>query len=340
MNTFGRNFRCTTFGESHGPALGVIVDGCPAGIALAEVDIQPLLDRRRPGTSGIVSPRKESDQVSILSGIFEGRTTGTPVALVIYNRDAASQDYEQIRELYRPGHADITYTGKYGIRDYRGGGRSSGRETVARVAAGAIAMKCLDLYHISIRSRIVEIHGTSDPAGMEEEIRKAQAAGDSVGGIVEIIAARCPPGLGDPVFGKLDAGIAAAMMGIGAVKGVEIGEGFNAARLSGSENNDPITPGGFLSNHAGGILGGISTGADIVARVAVKPTPSIRKNQATIDIHGQERIISVPGRHDPCIVPRILPVAEAMLALVILDCLLEDRKCRNFGQDAGKDNVT
>jgi chorismate synthase len=338
MNTFGRNFRCTTFGESHGPALGVIVDGCPPGISLTEPDIQPLLDRRRPGTSDTVSPRKESDQVSILSGIFEGRTTGTPIAMVIYNRDAVSQDYEPIRELFRPGHADITYTQKYGIRDYRGGGRSSGRETVARVCAGAVAMKCLDPYRICIRSRIVEIHGISDPAGMEEEIRNAQAAGDSVGGIVEIVASGCPPGLGDPVFGKLDAYIASAMMGIGAVKGVEIGEGFNAARLNGSGNNDPITPGGFLSNHAGGILGGISTGADIVARIAVKPTPSIRKSQATIDIHGKERTISVPGRHDPCIVPRILPVAEAMLALVILDCLLEDRKCRNFIQDAEKDD--
>jgi chorismate synthase len=340
MNTFGRNFRCTTFGESHGPALGVVVDGCPPGLALAEADIQPLLDRRRPGTSDIVSPRNESDQVSILSGIFEGRTTGTPIAMVVYNHDTVSQDYEQIRELFRPGHADITYSGKYGIRDYRGGGRSSGRETVARVAAGAIAMKCLDMYRIQIRSRIVEIHGISDPAGMEEEIRNARAAGDSVGGIVEIVASGCPPGLGDPVFGKLDARIAGAMMGIGAVKGIEIGEGFNAARLYGSGDNDPMTAEGFLTNHAGGILGGISTGADIVTRIAVKPTPSIRKTQVTIDIRGQERSISVPGRHDPCIVPRILPVAEAMLSLVILDCLLEDRKCRDFVHDAGKDDVT
>jgi chorismate synthase len=339
MNTFGRNFRCTTFGESHGPALGVIVDGCPPGVSLTEADIQPLLDRRRPGTSDTVSPRKEPDQVSILSGIFEGRSTGTPIALVIYNRDSASQDYEPIREHFRPGHADITYTRKYGIRDYRGGGRSSGRETVARVCAGAVAMKCLDLYRIRIRSRIVEIHGISDPAGMEDEIRNAQAAGDSVGGIVEIVASGCPPRLGDPVFGKLDARIAEAMMGIGAVKGVEIGEGFNAARLYGSGNNDPITPGGFRTNHAGGILGGISTGADIVARIAVKPTPSIRKNQDTIDIHGQEQTISVPGRHDPCIVPRILPVAEAMLALVILDCLLEDQKYQDFLHDAEKDDV-
>jgi chorismate synthase len=340
MNTFGRNFRCTTFGESHGPALGVIVDGCPPGISLKEADIQPLLDRRRPGTRDTVSPRKESDQVSILSGIFDGRTTGTPIALVIYNHNAVSQDYEPIRDMFRPGHADITYTRKYGIRDYRGGGRSSGRETVARVCAGAVAMKCLDVYRIRIRSRIVEIHGISDPARMEEEIRNSQAAGDSVGGIVEIVASGCPAGLGDPVFGKLDALIAGAMMGIGAVKGVGIGEGFDAARLYGSENNDPIMPDGFLTNHAGGILGGISTGADIVTRIAVKPTPSIRKSQPTIDIQGRERTISVPGRHDPCIVPRILPVAEAMLALIILDCLLENQKYHNFIQNAEKDDVT
>lgn len=314
-----------------------MIDGCPPRIPLTEEDIQPFLDRRRPGTSDTVTSRKEPDRVTILSGVFEQMTTGTPIALVIGNRDAASRDYEPIRELFRPGHADFTYTRKYGIRDYRGGGRSSGRETVARVAAGAVAIKYLHLEGIFIRSRIIEIHGESDPVRMEEEIRDAQGSGDSVGGIVEIVASGCPPGLGDPVFGKLDALIAAALMGIGAVKGVEIGDGFHTARMFGSENNDPITPGGFLSNHAGGILGGISTGADIVARIAVKPTPSIRKEQVTIDIHGHERSISVPGRHDPCIVPRILPVAESMLALVLVDCMLEDRKYRGYPGDSGKE---
>jgi len=330
MNTFGRNFRCTTFGESHGRALGVVIDGCPPGLPLTEEEIQPLLDRRRPGTGPLVSARGEPDRVEILSGIFEGRTTGAPVALLIGNRDQKPGDYDALRDVFRPGHADITYQAKYGIRDHRGGGRSSGRETVGRVAAGAVAMKVLALQGIRIRGEVREIHGATSADGREQEIRLAQAAGDSVGGIVEIVATGCPPGLGDPVVGKLDAVIAGALMGIGAVKGVEIGSGFAAARKFGSENNDLMVPGGFLSNHAGGILGGISTGQEIVVRIAVKPTPSISKPQQTVDTEGKPREIRVEGRHDPCIVPRIVPVAEAMLALVLVDAWLEQEKYHSF----------
>jgi chorismate synthase len=323
MNTFGNNFRITTFGESHGPALGVVIDGCPAGMALSEIDIQPLLDRRRPGTSPKSSPRKESDKVEILSGIFEGKTTGTPIALMVRNENQQSKDYDELKEMFRPGHADFTYHEKYGIRDHRGGGRSSGRETLSRVA---VAIKFLAERRITITGTIREVHGKINPVEMEKEILAAKAAGDSVGGIVQVIATGCPTGLGDPVFGKLDALIAGAMMGIGAVKGVEIGDGFAAAQKFGSENNDPMTADGFSSNHAGGILGGISSGQDIVVRIAVKPTPSIGKIQQTRDIHGNVVDISVGGRHDPCIVPRIVPVAEAMLALVLMDCVLEQAK--------------
>jgi len=330
VNTFGRNFRCTTFGESHGTALGVVVDGCPPGIELEETDIQAYLDRRRPGKSPLESPRNEADRVEILSGVFLGKTTGAPIALLVCNRDVRSADYDALQDVFRPGHADYTYLAKYGVRDHRGGGRSSGRETLSRVAAGAVAMLCLRRFGIGIRGRILEIHGRSAPEEMEREIRAAQKAGDSVGGIVEVVAEGCPPGLGDPVFGKLDAAIAAAMMGIGAVKGVEIGEGFRAARLFGSENNDAISREGFASNHAGGILGGISTGAEIVVRIAVKPTPSIGKPQRTVDTAGREQEIVIQGRHDPCIAPRIVPVAECMLALVILDSLLEQEKYRSF----------
>ena len=326
MNTFGNNFRITTFGESHGLAMGVVIDGCPAGMALSEIDIQPLLDRRRPGTSPLTSPRNESDKVEILSGIFEGKTTGMPIALMVRNENQKSKDYEELKEKFRPGHADFTYLEKYGIRDHRGGGRSSGRETLSRVAAGAVAMKCLAERGITITGTISEVHGKTDPAEIEKEILAAQAAGDSVGGIVQVTATGCPTGLGDPVFGKLDALIAGAMMGIGAVKGVEIGDGFAATQKFGSENNDPMTADGFLSNHAGGILGGISSGQDIIVRIAVKPTPSIAKIQQTRDIHGNVVDISVGGRHDPCIVPRIVPVAEAMLALVLMDRVLEQAK--------------
>lgn len=326
MNTFGRNFCVTTFGESHGRALGAVIDGCPPGIPLDETDIQPLLDRRRPGRSPLTSPRNETDTVEILSGVFEGKTTGTPIAMIVRNRDVQSKDYEELRTVFRPGHADFTYQEKFGIRDHRGGGRSSGRETVGRVAAGALAMKYLAMNGITVRGRIVSVHGRTDPAGIEEEILAAKQAGDSVGGIAEIVAKGCPAGLGDPVFRKLDALIAGAMMGIGAVKGVEIGDGFAVAGRLGSENNDPMTKEGFATNHAGGILGGISSGQEIVVRIAVKPTPSIAKTQKTRNIHGNVVDISVSGRHDPCIVPRIVPVAEAMLALVLADALLEQGK--------------
>ena len=330
MNTFGRSFRITTFGESHGKALGVVIDGCPPGIPLTEGDIQPFLDRRRPGKSPLESPREEPDRVEILSGIFQGKTTGAPLTLVVENRDAREEDYRELEEIFRPGHADFTYQAKYGIRDHRGGGRSSGRETVARVAAGAVAAKYLAGKGIKITGRILEIHGKRDPDAMTKEIEKARDEGDSVGGIAEVLVSGCPAGLGDPVFGKLDALLAHALMGIGAVKGVEIGEGFGAARMKGSKHNDAMTREGFATNHAGGILGGISTGQEIVARIAVKPTPSIAKTQRTLDRRGKEVSISIKGRHDPCIVPRILPVAESMVALVILDALLGQAKYRNL----------
>jgi len=328
MNTFGRNFAVTTFGESHGPAVGAVIDGCPSRVALSETDIQPFLDRRRPGRSPLTSGRIETDVVEILSGTFEGKTTGTPIALFVRNRDMNSTDYEPFREKFRPGHADFTYQEKYGIRDFRGGGRSSGRETVGRVAAGAVALKCLAGHGIAVSSRILSVHGVTGEKEIDREILSAKSSGDSVGGIAEIVATGCPAGLGDPVAGKLDAAIAGAMMGIGAVKGVEIGDGFAVAGRFGSENNDPMTGTGFASNHAGGILGGISSGQDIVVRIGVKPTPSIAKVQKTRDIHGNEVDITVGGRHDPCIVPRILPVAEAMLGLVLIDAVLEQQKYR------------
>jgi chorismate synthase len=330
MNTFGTSFRCTTFGESHGPALGVIIDGCPPGLPLSEDDIQPALDRRRPGREPFSSPRAEPDRVEILSGVFEGRTTGTPIALLIRNREARSSDYDTLREVFRPGHADFTYLAKYGIRDHRGGGRSSGRETAARVAAGAVAACVLAKAGITVTGTIEEIHGVSDPVGREVEIKNAMAEGDSVGGIIRVTARGCPPGLGDPVFGKLDALIAMALMSIGGVKGVEIGDGFASARMKGSEHNDEMDRTGFLSNHAGGILGGISTGAEIVVRVAVKPTPSIRKSQKTLTVSTKETMVEIAGRHDPCIVPRALPVAEAMLCLVLADALIGQQKVRLF----------
>lgn len=330
MNTFGRSFRVTTFGESHGVAVGVVVDGCPADIPFTEDDVQPLLDRRRPGTSPLSSPRREPDRVTILSGVFEGRTTGAPIAMLVCNRDIRSGDYDELASVFRPGHADWGWHAKFGMRDYRGGGRSSGRETLGRVCAGALAMKLLGMKGIGISGRAVEIAGKSVPAAMEQAILEAKAEGDSVGGIVEVAASGCPAGLGDPVFSKLDAAIAAAMMGIGAVKGVEIGTGFAAARMRGSEHNDRISAEGFLSNNAGGILGGISTGADIVVKIAVKPTASIAVPQKTVDTAGHERTITVRGRHDPCIVPRIIPVAESMLALVLIDAFLEQQKYSSF----------
>ncbi|HVN66119.1 MAG TPA: chorismate synthase [Methanomicrobiales archaeon] len=333
MNSFGRNFRITSFGESHGKALGVVIDGCPPGIPLAAADIQPFLDRRRPGKSPLESPRREPDRVEILSGVFQGKTTGAPIALMVENRDIREEDYQELEEIYRPGHADFTWQAKYGIRDHRGGGRSSGRETVARVAAGAVAAKFLAGKGIKVTSRILEIHGKRDPDGMEKEIEKARDEGDSVGGIAEVLVTGSPAGLGDPVFAKLDALLAHALMGIGAVKGVEIGEGFAAARMKGSKHNDAMTRAGFATNHAGGILGGISTGQEIVARIAVKPTPSIAKTQRTLDREGNEVSVSIRGRHDPCIVPRILPVAEAMVTLVMIDVFLEQAKYRDVSRE-------
>lgn len=328
MNTTGRYFRCTTFGESHGRAIGAVVDGCPAGIEFSEADVMPLMERRRPGKSPLSTSRSESDRVEILSGVFEGVTTGTPVAMIIRNENFRSGDYDELKDAFRPGHADYTYHMKYGFRDYRGGGRSSGRETAGRVMAGALAMKLLGLDGVSVSGKILEIHGEKNPDLFEEEILSAKRSGDSVGGIVEITIKGCPAGLGDPVFGKLDASLAAAMMSIGAVKGVEIGDGFLSAGVFGSENNDCMDSSGFLSNHCGGILGGISNGSDIVFRIAVKPTPSIEEEQKTIDTLGSERIISVGGRHDPCIVPRIVVVAECMAALTVADALLSQKISR------------
>ena len=342
-NTIGTLFRVTTWGESHGKAIGVVVDGCPSNIGLTESDIQRELDRRRPGRGGgVSSPRHEEDRVEILSGTFEGKTTGTPISLIIYNKDASSVDYDGIRDLFRPGHGDITYYRKYAIRDHRGGGRSSGRETAARVAAGAIARKILNREGIGIIAYTRELGGIAaegaaldriDQNGllcpdseaalkMEARLEEAREVGDSLGGIVEIVVRGCPPGLGEPVFDKIDADLAKVLMSIGTVKGVEIGAGFEAARMSGSVCNDPITPEGFATNNAGGILAGITNGDEIVIRVACKPIASIEREQQTIDIHGKPAIIRVRGRHDVCVIPRIIPVCEAMVAITLADHLL------------------
>ncbi|MEE9612200.1 MAG: chorismate synthase [Desulfatiglandales bacterium] len=341
-NTFGSTFRITTFGESHGGGVGVIIDGCPPRIEITEEEIQRDLDRRRPGRTKWSSPRKEPDRIRVLSGIFDGKTLGTPICLIAYNEDADPKAYEGIKRLFRPGHADFTYFEKYGLRDPRGGGRASGRETLGRVAAGAIARKVLGTKGIDVLAFTKELGGVGiekfDPAEIErnpvrspdgiaaermiERLMEAKASGDSLGGVVEIRATGCPVGLGEPVFDKLDADLAKALMSIGAVKGVEIGDGFSVARLTGSECNDQIAKTGFLSNHAGGILGGISNGEEIVARVAVKPIPSIQKPQQTIDENGEEAWIEVKGRHDVSAIPRINPVCEAMVSIVLLDHLL------------------
>ena len=340
-NSFGQIFRITTWGESHGPALGVVVDGCPPGIALTVDDIQQDLEKRRPGKQ-LGSPRKEPDRVEILSGTFQGVTTGTPISLVIFNRDMRSKDYDHLAQSYRPGHADRTYQQKYGIRDWRGGGRSSGRETVARVAAAAIARKFLQQQGIWVKAYTTALGGVHsqhfdwqaidrnplfcpDPQAaeaMQRRLQEVKAAGDSVGGIVEICARGCPPGLGEPVFDKLDARLAAALMSIGAVKGVELGTGFAAAAMLGSQHNDPVTADGYASNNAGGTLGGLSTGMDIIARVAVKPIPSISLPQSTVTVTGTPTTIEIKGRHDVCAIPRIVPVCEAMVVLSLADFLL------------------
>jgi len=349
-STFGQVFRVTTAGESHGPALAAIVDGCPAGLPLSEADIQPDLDRRRPGQSRYTTQRREPDRVEILSGVFEGRTTGCPIALLIRNTDQRSKDYSEIRDKFRPGHADLTYYEKYGIRDYRGGGRASARETAMRVAAGAIAKKLLAQSDIRIvgwvdqigpvrasRERFDEaeigrnpffcpdVEAAREMAAFLDGLRKE---GDSIGAGVTVEAHGMMPGLGEPVFDKLDADIAKAMMSIQAVKGVEIGDGFACITARGSEFGDAMRKDGFVTNHAGGVLGGISNGDALRVRLALKPTSSILKPRPTVDVHGNETEMVTKGRHDPCVGIRAVPIAEAMLALVLADHLLRHRASR------------
>jgi chorismate synthase len=350
-SSFGRAFRVVTFGESHGVAVGVVLDGVKPGLPFDLAAIQREMDRRRPGQSKLVTPRDEADRVQVLSGVYEGKTTGHPIALVVFNENQKSGDYQAISELFRPGHADLTYDRKYGIRDPRGGGRSSGRETLARVAAGAWAKQQLAAQGVTVRGFNREIAGiegktvdwsfveqnplrVADPAIYEVQkaaVETARADGDSVGGVCEVWIEGLPVGLGDPAFGKLDGLLALACMSIGAVKGVELGAGFASARRRGSENNDPLGPGGPLKNDAGGTLGGISTGAPVVVRLAVKPTSSITKTQKTIDREGRPSDIATHGRHDPCIAPRIVPVAEAMCALVIYDAWLTQQELQAGG---------
>jgi chorismate synthase len=345
-NTIGKSFCVTTFGESHGPALGCIVDGCPPGLALSEADIQPDVDRRRTGTSQFVSQRREGDVVRILSGVFEGRTTGAPIGILIENTDQRSRDYDKIKDRFRPGHADYTYQQKYGLRDYRGGGRSSARETVVRVAAGAIARKYLaerlgvQVFGYLSKIGTLEIEPVDPPSAytnpffcpdparvkeLEDLIWKIRSDGDSLGARVTIVARGVPPGLGEPVFDRLDADIAYAMMGINAVKAVEIGAGVRAVEQKGSEHRDELTPTGFLSNHAGGMLGGISTGQDIVVHVSLKPTSSIQVPGRTVNVAGEPVDVVTTGRHDPCVGLRATPIGEAMLAIVLLDHYLRHR---------------
>ena len=345
-NTFGKLFSVTSFGESHGVAIGCVVDGCPPGLPLCEADIQRELDRRKPGTSRHVTQRREPDTVEILSGVFEGRTTGTPIALLIRNEDQRSRDYGNIADTFRPGHADYPYWQKYGIRDHRGGGRSSARETAVRVAAGAIAQKWLAAEHgICIRGYMSQLGPLPIPfvswadvganpffapnAGMVPELEAYMDAlrksGDSVGARIDVVASGLPVGWGEPVFDRLDADIAHAMMGINAVKGVEIGAGFASVAQRGTEHSDQLSPQGFLSNHAGGIVGGLSTGQDIHVSLAIKPTSSIRLDRQSIDRDGKAAIVNTHGRHDPCVGIRATPIAEAMLALVLIDHALRHR---------------
>ncbi len=345
-NSFGQLFRVTTFGESHGLALGAVVDGCPPGLEISEDDLQGDLDRRKPGTSRYTTQRREADEVKILSGVFEGKTTGTSIGLLIENTDQRSKDYSEIKDLFRPGHADYTYHQKYGQRDYRGGGRSSARETAMRVAAGAIAKKYLKQVHgieiVGFLSQLgpIKAEGFDESqieqnpfffpdAGkleaLDEYMRALKKEGNSIGAKVAVIARNVPVGLGEPVFDRLDADIAHAMMGINAVKGVEIGDGFAVVEQKGSEHRDEMTPAGFASNHAGGILGGISSGQDIVVSMALKPTSSITVPGKTINTSGEATEMITKGRHDPCVGIRAVPIAEAMLALVLMDHLLRHR---------------
>lgn len=364
---FGKIFRISSFGESHGKALGVVVDGCPAGLSLSEADIQPYLERRRPGKNLKMTQRKEEDQVEILSGVFQGRTTGTPIALMVRNEDQRSKDYGDIAEAFRPGHADYGFFSKYGIRDYRGGGRSSGRETLARVAAGAIAKKILQELQVEVDAKVIELAGISlsTPEGREEadaRILKLREEGDSAGGVVECRVNGLFPGVGEPVFDKLDARLAEGIMSIGAVKAVEIGDGVAVTKALGSENNDAFLAEGTekdiavdqmetavvkedeaeadyslwnnslslkkKTNHSGGILGGMSDGSELILRACFKPTPSIGKLQNTVKENGEATAIKIKGRHDPTVVERAAVVVEAMTAIVILDCLLENMSAR------------
>jgi chorismate synthase len=345
-NTLGTLFTVTSFGESHGPAIGCVVDGCPPGLEICEADIQAELDRRKPGTSRHVTQRREPDTVEILSGVFEGKTTGTPIGLLIRNQDQRSKDYGNIAETFRPGHADYAYTQKYGFRDYRGGGRSSARETAVRVAAGAIARKWLnERYGVTIQGWMSQLGPIAIPFVSADEIGnnpffapnaeivpeleaymdELRKSGDSVGAQISVAATGVPPGWGEPVYDRLDAEIAYAMMNINAVKGVEIGAGFASVAQKGSEHGDEMTPEGFLSNNAGGVLGGISTGQDIVVNMAIKPTSSIRLERRTVDLAGNAAMVATHGRHDPCVGIRATPIAEAMLALVLMDHALRHR---------------
>ena len=345
-NTFGKLFCVSSFGESHGPAIGCVVDGCPPGLALDAADIQAELDRRKPGTSRHVTQRREADEVEILSGVFEGVTTGTPIALLIRNTDQRSRDYGNIAETFRPGHADYAYRQKYGLRDHRGGGRSSARETAVRVAAGAIARKWLhERYGVVIRGYMAQLGEVAIPfvdwqavdgnpffapnadivPELEAYMDALRKSGDSIGARINVVATGLPPGWGEPVYDRLDADIAYAMMGINAVKGVEIGAGFGCVTQRGTEHSDEMTPAGFLSNQAGGVVGGISTGQDVLVSIAIKPTSSIRLDRRSIDIHGQPVIVNTHGRHDPCVGIRATPIAESMLALVLIDHALRQR---------------
>lgn len=321
-NTFGKLYRVTTFGESHGAALGAIIDGCPSNVSLCEEDIQLYLNRRRPNDSELSTPRKEKDKVEILSGVFEGKTLGTPICAIVRNEDIGTSEYGVLKNIFRPGHADYTYEKKYGIRDYRSGGRSSGRETIGRVIGGAVAIKVLKEKNITVTAR--GNYDLSRLANGADEV-DYENVDDSIGGIVECVVKGCPAGLGEPVFDKLDAELAKACMSIGAVKGVEIGAGFDVANMLGSENNDQMTVDEkFLSNNSGGILGGISNGNDIVIRLAIKPTPTIAKTQKTIDIYGNETEVELKGRNDVCIVDRVVVVVESMVAMTILDYYLQN----------------
>lgn len=347
-NTLGVVFRVTTWGESHGPAVGAVIEGCPSGLEISQDEIQAELERRRSSNLPWSTPRKEPDKVEILSGLLEGKTLGTPISLMIRNMNFRSSDYEKIKDVFRPGHGDYTYFCKYGLRDHRGGGRASARETVARVAAGAVARKFIGTMGIKVSALTLELGGVAarpdifeDPDGnplrcpdpeaaceMMRLLEEAKAHGDTLGGIVEIRVRGCPPGLGEPVFQKMDADLAGALMSIGSVKGVEIGAGFQAARMKGSECNDPLGSQGFLSNNAGGILAGITSGQEILIRVACKPVPSIHMEQTTLDQAGKPVKLALQGRHDVCVIPRILPVCEAMVSIVLADHMLRQKATR------------